>query len=308
MITISARKIRTDLSSYLFITPSAVLVGIFTVFPILFTGYLSLTNYSLYRVKNYIVIGFENYRKILTGINSVEVLRVLIWTLVWASVSTIAATIVGLMYAMILNNPKLKGRYVYRTLLIIPWAMPSFISIMMWQGLLNINFGAINQILSLLGISAVPWLTDPFWARLSVLVVNLWLSFPFMMVVGLGALQSIPKELYEAAEVDGASRWKRLIYITLPRLKPTILPVCLMSFANHFNNFGGIYLLTSGGPAVVGGSLAGSTDILISYTYKLAFQKYLYGMGSAFCVLLFLVVAGISVMNMKLTGALKEGE
>lgn len=278
-----------------------------TLFPNLYSLYLAFTNYSLYHFQEYSWIGIRNFVQILTGPEISVFFRVLSWTLLWTVGGVGGSLLVGLLLALLLNSRELKGKEVYRALLILPWAVPSFISIMSWKGILNAQFGAVNQILSSLGFSPVPWLDSYFWAKVSVLLVNVWLAFPFMMSVCLGALQSIPSEVHEAARVDGAGRVKGFFLITLPLLRSALLPAVITSFAFNFNQFNGIYLLTDGGPPLLG-SLAGGTDILITYAYKLAFNQFRFALACAYSVFIFLVVASLSLVNFRISGAFKDEE
>lgn len=292
---------RRTLLPYAYIAPALILMSLLSLLPNLYSVYLAFTNFSLYHYSDFRFVGLRNFLTILTGDEIREFARVLSWTLVWAGGSVILSLGLGLFLAMGLNKPEIRFRNLYRTLFIVPWAIPAFISVLMWQGLLNSNEGAINVLLGL----HIRWLDDPFWARISVLVVNVWLGFPFMMTVCLGALQSIPRELYESASVDGAPAPRQFFQITLPMLRSALLPVLISSFAFNFNQFTAIYLLTNGGPAV-SGSTAGATDILITYSYKLAFGLFQYGMACAYAIIIFLIVAGLSAVNFRLTGAFED--
>ncbi len=283
---------------YAYIAPALILMSVLSLLPNLYSVYLAFTNFSLYHYQDFRFVGLRNFITILSGDEVREFARVLAWTLVWAGGSVVLSIGMGLFLAMGLNKPEIRFRNLYRTLFIVPWAIPAFISVLMWQGLLNSNEGAINVLTGL----NIRWLDDPFWAKISVLVVNVWLGFPFMMTVCLGALQSIPKELYESASVDGAPATKQFFNITLPMIRSAMLPVLISSFAFNFNQFTAIYLLTKGGPAVKG-SAAGATDILITYSYKLAFGLYQYGMACAYAIIIFLIVASLSGVNFRLTGA-----
>ena len=172
------------------------------------------------------------------------------WTLVFALLSTLLSFVVGLALALLLNDQRLPERSLYRTLLIIPWALPGTITILAWSGIFNDDFGYLNQFLDAIGLGDVPWLGDALWAKVSVLILNTWLAFPFMMTACLGALQSIPDELNEAAVVDGAGVRSRFRYVTLPHLRFVITPLLIGTFAYQFNNFNVVYLLTAGNPAV----------------------------------------------------------
>ena len=217
---------------------------------------------------------------------------------------------IGVFLAVLLNDPTMPLRNLYRTLLIVPWALPGIITIQVWRGLLNYNFGAVNRVMALLGLPAIDWLGDPIAAKGAVLFVNLWLSFPFMMVATLGALSAIPDELYEAARIDGASAWQSFWGVTAPLLRSALVPIALTSFALSFNNFNLIFLLTDGGPAYAGGtSTARATDILISWAYNEAFRSqggFAYGLGSAISILIFVITLAVSLLNFRVTGALKE--
>lgn len=257
-------------------------------------------------------IGFENFSRILTDEQiSGPFLRVFLWTVLWSLFTVLFSFSLGLSLALILNNRKLKFRNIYRTLLIIPWAIPYFISILTWRnGIFNETYGILNKIiLPFLGIEPIKWFNDPFWAKIICLTVNTWLTFPYMMTVSLGALQGIPDELYEVAAIDGAGKWNRFWYITFPLLLTVVSPLLISSFAYTFNNFALIYLLTGGGPPMVGATTpAGHTDILISYVYKLAFEGrgQEFGFASSIAILIFFLVAGISLVNFKLSGAFEE--
>lgn len=334
---------KCDIYPYFYIAPAVFFVFLIVLFPNIYSVVLSFTNYSLFHFEHYDFVGLKNYAKILGSAEVKTFLSVFWWTLVWSFCSVFGQFVIGLAFALVLNKKGLKGSNFYRTLLIIPWAVPSFITVLMWTGLLNTDYGSINNMIShipfltpcitflvnlingfvnifntvfsFLGLSLspfvmpangmIPWLTDGPWAKTAVLVVNLWLGFPYMMSISLGALQGISSELYEASSLDGASKITQFFKITLPQLRSSMLPVLITSFSFSFNNFVGIYLLTAGGPAV-GGSQAGSTDILVSYTYKLAFNLSQYGLACSYAVLIFLLIGSLSAINFKATGAFKE--
>jgi len=257
-------------------------------------------------------VGFENFSRIFTDERvSGPFMSMFIWTIMWALFTVVFSFSIGLAFALVLNNKRLKGRNVYRTLLIIPWAVPYFISVLTWKnGIFNETYGILNKIiLPFLGMDSIKWFNDPFWARVVCIIVNTWLTFPYMMTISLGALQSIPDELYEVSAIDGAGRWHRFRYITFPLLLTVVTPLLISSFAYTFNNFTLIYLLNSGGPPMVGATTpAGHTDILISYVYKLAFEGrgQEFGFASAISILIFFLVAGISLLNFKISGAFEE--
>lgn len=264
---------------------------------------------SLARYNDFSFVGWQNFRDIISRASS-SLVPVFTWNISFATLTVLINIAVGLLLGVLLNNPQLRLRNVYRTLLIIPWALPAVITIQVWRGLLNYNFGGINRLLALLGFTPVDWLNDPTTARAAVLLVNLWLSYPFMMVATLGALSAIPSELYEAARIDGANAWQGFRRITLPLLRHALVPVGLTSFALSFNNFNIIFLLTDGGPAYAGGtSTARSTDILISWAFNEAFRSqggFAYGLGSAISLIIFVITLAVSLINFRVTGALRE--
>jgi ABC-type sugar transport system permease subunit len=235
--------------------------------------------------------------------------RVFAWTVTWAVLTVVLSFALGLGLAILLNDRGLRFRKLYRSLLIVPYAIPAFISILIWRGFFNTEVGLFNQFLSQTFGVRVPWLTSPFWARFACILTNVWLTYPYMMLVSLGALQSIPEEMYEAAKVDGATGWQRFAHITFPLLLVSVAPLLIGSFAFTFNNFTLIWLLTRGEPVVEIGSRAGATDILLSYAYKLAFmggRGSEYNMTAALAVIIFVVVAVISGISFTRTKALEE--
>ena len=251
-------------------------------------------------------VGFQNFSRIwqddqIRG----PFVAVFIWTFAYAILSVVISFALGLGLAIVLNRPGMRGQKIYRSLLIIPYAVPAFLSVLVWAGLLNDDFGAINSVLG----TSIPWLFDPTWAKISTLLVNVWLGLPYMFLVSTGALQAIPSELQEAARVDGARNWQVFRLVNLPLLLVALTPLLIASFAFNFNNFNNIYLLTGGGPAMEGSDVAGSTDILISYTYKIAFAAGKgndFGLASAISIIIFLIVGSISAISFARSKALRE--
>ena len=264
---------------------------------------------AIARYNDFGIVGFGNFRTILNRASNTLV-PVFTWNVAFAVLTMIINVIGGVFLAVLLNNPELRFRNLYRTLLIIPWALPQIITIQVWKGFLNTNFGAVNRVLALLDLPALNWLGDPWAAKGAILLVNLWLGFPFIMTATLGALSAIPDDLYEAAKIDGANAWRRFTGVTAPLLRTALVPIALTGFAFNFNNFNIIYLLTDGGPFVEGyTSTARSTDILISWAYNEAFRAqggYAYGLGSAISLLIFFITVAVSLVNFRVTGALKE--
>ncbi|MDP3950763.1 ABC transporter permease subunit [Microbacterium sp.] len=232
---------------------------------------------------------------------------VLIWTFVFAFLSVFTCFALGLFVAIVFNDPRMKSKKYYRVLMILPYAFPGFLSALVWAGMMNQEFGFINEVL--LGGANIPWLTNEWLAKFSILLVNLWLGFPYMFLICTGALQAIPEDVQEAARVDGASAWQVFHAIKLPLLFVSVAPLLISSFAFNFNNFSLIYMLTGGGPRdVTAGVNVGATDILITMVYKVAFvgSNADYGLASAFSIIIFILVATISVLAFRRTKALEE--
>ncbi|MDJ0960677.1 MAG: ABC transporter permease subunit [Acidimicrobiia bacterium] len=259
-----------------------------------------------------VVIGFENFTSIATDERvRGPFTRVISWNIIYAVLSVGTQFGLGLLLALSFQKEKLRGKALYRTLLIIPWAMPGFISIIIWRGLLQgTDFGPANQLIGLFGFEAISWLNDPFWARVSIILVNLWLGFPYMFLVISGALQAIPSDVQEAARTDGASGPQIFRKVTMPLLFISTAPLLIASFAFNFNNFINIFLLTRGGPPLVGYDLpVGETDILISFTYNLAISTgrgQNFGLASAFTFFIFLIVVAISAFSFRFTRRLEQ--
>ncbi|MFK7601762.1 ABC transporter permease subunit [Deinococcus sp. SM5_A1] len=272
-----------------------------------FTGDIEVARATRLNAISY--IGLANFREIFAKASRALV-PVFIWTVVFAFSTVTINAIAGLVLGILLYNKNLKGRNVYRTLLFLPWAIPAVISVQMWVALLNQQFGIVNKGLGLLGLAAVPWLNDPLWAKVSVLVVNLWLGFPYMMTATISALSTINEDLYEAASIDGASRLQQIANITLPLLRNSFTPILLSGFAFNFNNFGIIYLLTQGGPDQQGReATARSTDILLSWGYNTAFSssgQSNYSLASAIALIIFFLTLAISLVNFKAAGVFEE--
>jgi arabinogalactan oligomer / maltooligosaccharide transport system permease protein len=257
------------------------------------------------------VIGFRNFERVLTSpaIRG-PFLRVFLWTFVFAIGSVLTTFVVGLGLALALNDPRMRFRRLTRSLLIIPYALPSFMTALIWQGLLNGTYGPINRALNI----TVPWLTSQAYGgmlpKFSVLLVNLWLGFPYMFLITTGALQAIPGDVKEAAVVDGASGWQTLRRITLPLLLVAVGPLLIASFAFNFNNFNTVFLLTGGGPPIQGTPTpAGHTDILITYSYRLAFEAGRgqdFGFAAAIAAIIFVLVAIFAWIGFKRTAVLEE--
>ena len=292
--------------AYFYVVPAMIGMIVLVFFPFIYGITLSFTDSNLYNTNKSIAetwVGLRNYGEILGEfsfvkhtdggfiINYLNFYWTLLYTVVWTVTNVTAGVTVGLLLALILNTKGLAGKPIYRVLLIMPWAMPNYITALIWKGMFHRQYGVVNHVLRLFGGQGVSWFEKPFTSFLTALATNGWLSFPFMMVVSLGALQSIPGEIYEAARVDGASRWQQFRAITLPSLKPALVPAVILSVIWTFNMFNIPYLVTQGEPG-------SSTEILVTQSYKFAFERYRYGYAAAYSTIIFgiLLVYG-SIQN-----------
>ncbi len=255
-------------------------------------------------------VGFENFLKGFTDSRySGPFLQVLIWTFVFAFLSVATTFLLGMFFAIALNHPRVRGRRIYRSLLILPYAIPSFLAFLLWSGLLNRRFGFMNNVF--FGGAEIPWLTDPWLAKLSIILVNLWVGFPYMFLICTGALQSIPGDVMESARLDGAGPIRIWRSITMPLLMISVAPLLISSFAFNFNNFNLVYMLTNGGPPIHGAPVPiGQTDILISMVYSVSgldgSGMKQYGLASALSIVIFAVVAIVSIISFRRTRSLED--
>lgn len=300
-------KKKNSARAYPYLLPALISILVVTCLPIIYTIVISFTNYNMYHLEHFSFVGLDNYVTVFAGNIKNVFFPVLGWTICFAILSTAGAYVIGLMLAILLNNPHMKESKIYRAILIVPWALPSTIAILAWQGLLNEQYGGINNLLHAIGIAwNVPWLTDPFWARVGIIIVNVWLGFPYMMNVCLGGLQAIPADYYEAARIDGASKFQCFQKITFPMVTRLSIPLVISTFAANFNNFGNIFMITQGGPARVDNQFAGYTDILASTTYKMTTWSNRYELSATFSVLIFIIVGTFTLLNMHFSGSFKE--
>ncbi|PMH43170.1 maltose transporter [Vibrio sp. 10N.286.49.B3] len=251
-------------------------------------------------------IGTHNFERVWKDDGIKEpFISIFIWTVVFSVLTVGLTLVIGLILASIVQWEALRGRALYRVLLILPYAVPAFISILIFKGLFNQSFGEINMVLeSLFGLSP-NWFSDPILAKSMVLMVNTWLGFPYMMILCMGLLKAIPDDLYEASAIDGAGFMMSFRRITVPLMIKPLTPLLIAAFAFNFNNFVMIQLLTQGGPNMIGTSEpAGYTDLLVSYTYRIAFEGsggQDFGLASAIATLIFLLVGGLALLNLRFT-------
>jgi arabinogalactan oligomer/maltooligosaccharide transport system permease protein len=298
-------------NAYAYTMPAMIAMLVLVFFPFFYGIALSFTNANVYNTGQSIFetwIGLDNFVNILSDVGVVERTAqglvidytnfywTLGFTIVWTISNVAIGVSLGMLLALALNTKGLALRPMYRVLLILPWAVPTYITALIWQGMFHRQFGVVNQVLQMLGGTAIAWFDSPLTSYLAVLTTNGWLSFPFMMVVSLGALQSIPGDLYEAARVDGASRWQQFHSITLPSLRPALIPAIILSVIWTFNQFNVVYLVSAGQPA-------GATEILITKAYKLAFENYRYGYAAAYSTVIFLILLVYGTWQNRVTRA-----
>ena len=281
-------------------------VGLISLFPILYNVFISFTNQNLYHFKHYSIVGLVNYGKIFQGFDT-DFFIVLGRTFLFVAICIPLFLAVGMAAAMALNHPSVRFKAFWRVALIIPWAVPSYITALVWKFFFNEDFGTLNQIIRVFaGAKAgLPWLSDPTWAFGSIVLANIWMSYPFFMVVILGALQSIPSELYEAAAVDGATAWSQFRRITLPLLRPAILPATILSAIVTFNVLNTAYLITKGGP-FISAAKPGATDFVMVYAFRVAFQLFNYSYIAAFAVVIFFLLFTVTMGSLRFTGLVRE--
>ena len=250
-------------------------------------------------------VGLENYQRLFTnGSIAKQFGAAFVWTLVFALGSVLLTFVVGFALALVLNDERMKGRRLYRSILLLPYAVPGFISLLVWSSFYNKDFGLINETLGL----SLNWLGDPTLAKVAVLLTNLWMGFPYMFIVSTGALQSIPNDVMEAARMDGANRLQTTIKVVTPLLLVAVSPLLVASFAFNFNNFNAIQLLTEGGPFLPGEYTRGGTDILISMIYRIAFggSGADFGFASAVSVALFALTGVLAAIQFRFTNVLED--
>ena len=294
------KRRKSILRSYLVSGPSLLLIALIVVFPILYTFYISLTNMSVYHWFDYTLIGLDNYWRALFVFDS-GFLSALLATVLWTAVNMALQLVIAFLLASALNVKKLRLRKVYKTLLMFPWAMPGYVSILLWKtGMFNSEFGLLNQWMEALGREAVRWLSTDVSAFICCTVVNLWLALPFMIMIMDGALQSIDSSYYESARLDGASWLERTRYITIPSIKPIIAPAVIITVFTTFKQFDVVYLLTQ----QMGARTGSNFHTILTYAYENAFVTNNYGYSSAISIIIFALMLVFSA-RFKLAG---EGE
>lgn len=286
----------------LLLTPAFLLISLLIIYPFFFEIRLAFADLNLYTINEWIEngalgwVGFENFKNVFTisPLQTATFWKLLFRTFMWTFINVFFHVVVGMCLALLLNqNIKFKG--IYRTILILPWAIPQVIAVLAWRGEFHPQFGVVNQMLKFVGIEAINWWSDPWAVFASCCIVNIWLGIPFMMVVFLGGLQAIPKSYYEAASIDGASKWNQFWNITLPMLRPVIVPSITLGTIWTFNNINVIFLMT--------GQAGGNefADILVSALYKSAFTYSRYSYSAAFALVIFVILIVITTIWIKIT-------
>lgn len=287
------KRRKTTLWAYLCSAPSLLLILLIVVFPILYTGYISFTNMNVYHWFNFDFIGLENYKDALFVFDS-GFLSALLVTILWTVVNMVLQLVIAFVLASLLNIQDFKFRRVYKTLLMFPWAMPGYVSILLWKtGMFNSQFGLLNQWMEKLGLETQRWLANDVSAFICCTVVNLWLELPFMIMIMDGALQAVDKSCYESAILDGANWMQRTVYLTIPSIKPIIAPAVIITVFTTFKQFDVIYLLTQQAGAKTGSNL----HTILTYAYENAFITNNYGYSSAVSIIIFVVLIAFSLLT-----------
>lgn len=280
------KKSRLSIKPYIYSLPSLLVIMLVVVFPILYTGYISLTNMNIYHWFDYRIVGFINYKKALLVADS-GFLKSLITTILWTAVNIVLQLIIAYFLALLLNTEKLRMKSFYKTILMFPWAMPGYVSILLWKtGMFNSKFGLLNQWLDSFGLDPVKWLSNDVTAFLACTAVNLWLALPFMIMMIDGALQSVDRSFYESAQLDGAGWYKKAYYITIPCIRPIVAPAVIITIFTTFKQFDIIYLLTQQAGAKTGANI----HTVLTYAHENAFITNNYGYSSAISVLIFVLL------------------
>ncbi len=286
-------KQKMRIKPWLYSLPALILIAVVLVFPIGYTAYISFTNMNLYHWNDYHLIGFANYARALFKLDA-GFLSALLTTIIWTVLNMAIQLTAGFFLALALNARGLRLKRIYKTALMIPWAVPAYLSILLWRvGMFNTEFGILNKLLVLLGFEKVDFLANNTIAFCSCMVLNLWMALPFMISTIDGALQSVDRNLYESATLDGAGFWSQIWRITVPAIKPIIAPAAVMTTFITFKQFDIIYLLTQQRGYMTGATL----NTVITYAHQNAFASNNYGLSSAVSVLLFLLIIAFSMVT-----------
>jgi len=265
---------------YMYVMPAVIVMALVILYPFIYNVVISFQNMNLTHFKDAGFIGLRNYSSV---IFDSQFWYFFFKTILWTGLNLTFHVGIGLMLALIINED-IKAKSFFRTILILPWAVPQYITALTWRGMFNSEYGAVNLLLESAFGMQIPWLTTEWGAFTACLITNIWLGFPFMMIIALGGLQSIPRSLYEAAEIDGASRWMQFKNITMPLLKPVMVPAVTLGVIWTFNNFNVVWLVSNGGEP------ADTTHILVSWVYKAGFTYFRMGYAAAFSMVIFVIL------------------
>jgi arabinogalactan oligomer/maltooligosaccharide transport system permease protein len=280
------------------VAPAAVGLAVLIVYPLVWELNISFTNMSLRNFKDPAYIGFANYAEVFTSpvLKLTGFWQLLVQTIIWTASNVFLHVFGGMALALLLHR-KMRGKGIYRALIVLPWAIPQVIALLVWRTEFNFEYGAVNQLLGMVGIPAIRWLSDPFWNFLAMIITNVWLGIPFMMVIILGGLQSISMDYYEAAEMDGATSRQSFRHITLPLLRPVLTPAIILGTVWTFNNINV--------PFFINQNELETSDILVTGLFREAFQYNRYGDAAAFAFVIFLLLLAFTVIYIRRTGSLK---
>jgi arabinogalactan oligomer/maltooligosaccharide transport system permease protein len=277
------------------LAPALIVILAVIAFPLAFNFILAFSNANIYHIRDWHLVGLDQFWSVL---RQQLFWSILLKTIIWTVVNITFHVVIGVFLAVVLHQKFIRGKSLWRVLLVLPWALPQYITALTWRGMFNYEYGAVNLFITkYLHLPPVQWLTSPFEAFVAVIVTNVWLGFPFMMLIALGGLQSIPDDLYEAADVDGASKWFQFWNITVPLLRPVMIPAITLGIIWTFNNINVVWLVSNMGEP------ADSTHILVSYVYKAAFNMYRFGWAAALSVVIFAILLTFSQVFLHRTRA-----
>jgi len=286
--------LRHRLFVFMLVAPAFIILFGVVIYPFFYNVVISLSNMNLRHFRDWRIVGFDQYVKVFTEPSRPDFYLVFLKTVIWTVANLIFHVVIGIALALILNQREIRGKGLFRAILILPWAVPQLIVALTWRGMFNYEYGAINLTLTQwLGLPAVEWLRQPVEAFVAVIITNVWLGFPFMMIIALGALQSIPHELYEAAAIDGTSWYHRLRHITIPLILPVMVPAITLGTIWTFNNLNIVWLVSNAGEP------GDQTHLLVSFVYKAAFNFYRYGYGAALSMVIFFILLVMSLSFMR---------
>ncbi|HJC74687.1 MAG TPA: sugar ABC transporter permease [Candidatus Mediterraneibacter faecavium] len=297
----------------LLMTPPMVFISLFTILPLIFMICMAFTNYS--KIDDHLMlfdwVGLDNFAALFdsSSILGSTFWSVLVWTLIWAFFATFSNYIFGMIVSLLINRKGTRCKAFWRFCFVLSCAMPMFVSLLIMRTMFQPE-GAVNVLLRNLGLIAsdasLPFFTDPTWARVTVIVINIWVGVPYTLLQLTGVLQNIPEDLYEAARVDGANAVQIFFKITLPYMLYVTTPYLITTFTGNVNNFNVIYLLSGGDPVTDLGATAGKTDLLVTWLYKLTIDKQYYNIGAVIGILTFIILAIGALITYRNSKSYKE--